>query len=93
VFVGLGLIVFVEPPTRWLAVIQGQSPDKRPAILAVILGLVFVVMTLYEPLGNLFALAPLTLTQWALVLGAFFVWFVVMRQTWHWRLIERFVGA
>ena len=87
------MIVFVEPPTKWLAVIQERSPDRRPTILAVVLALAFVGLTLFEPLGNLFALAPLELTQWTLVIGAFVVWFVVMRQTWHWRLIERFVGA
>jgi hypothetical protein len=58
-----------------------------------VLGLVFVILTLIRPLGDLFALAPLDLVQWALVLGAFALWFVVMRQTWHWRLFERFVGA
>ena len=25
VFVGLGLVVFVEPPTKWVAVVQEQS--------------------------------------------------------------------
>jgi cation-transporting ATPase E len=93
VFVGLGLIVFVEPPTNWLAVTQERSSDRRPTVLAIVLGLVFVILTLIRPLGDLFALAPLDLVQWALVLGAFALWFVVVRQTWHWRLFERFVGA
>src|SRR4051794_5313661 len=30
VFVGLGLVVYVEPPTKWLAVVQEKSPDRRP---------------------------------------------------------------
>jgi cation-transporting ATPase E len=93
VLVGLGLIVFVEPPTKWLAVTQERSPDLRPTVLAVVLALVFVALTLFRPLGELFALAPLDLTQWALVAGAFVVWFVVMRYAWHWRLIERFIGS
>jgi cation-transporting ATPase E len=93
VFVGLGLIVFVEPPTNWLAVIQERSPDRRPALLALVLAVTFVVLTVVPLLGDLFALTPLAPTQWALVAAAFVAWFVVMRQTWRWRLIERFVGA
>jgi magnesium-transporting ATPase (P-type) len=93
VFIGLGLIVYVEPPTQWLAVIQPLSPDRRPTILAVVLAVAFVALTLFEPLGGLFALTPLGATQWALVLAGFVAWFIVMRQVWHWRLMERFVGA
>jgi hypothetical protein len=93
VFIGLGLIVFVEPPTNWLAVIQPISPDRRPTMLAIVLGVAFVVLTLFPVLGDLFALQPLTAVQWALVVGAFVIWFVVMRYVWHWRLMEKFVGA
>jgi len=93
VFVGLGLIVFVEPPTDWLAVIQTRSSDRRPTILALTLALVFVVLTVIQPLGDLFALTPLAGIQWALVVGAFVAWFGIMRQTWRYRLIERFIGA
>jgi cation-transporting ATPase E len=93
VFVGLALIVFVEPPTKWLAVTQEQSQDRRPTILALVLAAVFVVLTVVQPLGDLFALTPLAPLQWALVAATFVAWFFVMRQTWRWRLIERFVGA
>ncbi len=93
VFIGLGLIVFVEPPTTWLAVIQPLSPDRRPTILAVALGLAFVALTLFPPLGDLFALQSLAASAWALVVGAFVLWFIVMRYVWHWRLMEKFVGA
>jgi cation-transporting ATPase E len=93
VFVGLGLIAFVEPPTDWLAVIQPRSPDRRPTFLAVGLAAIFIVLTVVQPLGDLFALTALSVAQWALVIGAFGAWFVLMRQTWRYRLIERFVGA
>ncbi len=93
VFVGLALIVFVEPPTDFLAVIQSRSPDRRPTLLAVGLAIAFVVLTLVPLLGDLFALTPLALVQWLLVAAAFAAWFVVMRLTWRYRLIERFVGT
>jgi cation-transporting ATPase E len=93
VFVGLGLIVFVEPPTDWLAVIQARSPDRRPTYLAIALGIAFVMLTLVPLLGDLFALTPLAPLKWLLVLGAFAAWFLVLRETWRLRVIERFVGA
>ena len=39
VFVGLFLIVFVEPPIRWFAVVEPLTADRRPAYLAIGLGL------------------------------------------------------
>ncbi len=49
VFVGLFLIVFVEPPIRWFAVAEPLTADRRPAYLAIGLGLAFVVVLLTPP--------------------------------------------
>ena len=38
VFVGLFLILFVEPPIKWFAVAEPVTPDRRPAMLAIGLG-------------------------------------------------------
>jgi cation-transporting ATPase E len=93
VFVGLGLIVFVEPPTDWTAVIQPKSPDWRPTMLAIALAVAFVVLVIVQPLGDIFALAPLSAAEWLLVIAAFAVWFLILRLVWRHRLVERFVGA
>jgi predicted membrane channel-forming protein YqfA (hemolysin III family) len=93
VFVGLGLVVFVEPPTKWSAVVQEQSRDWRPTLLAIGLAIAFVVILVFKPLGDIFALTPLPAVIWAIVTGLAGLWFVVLRYVWHWRLLERFVGA
>jgi len=93
VFVGLGLVIYVEPPTKWTAVVQEKSPDRRPTLLAIGLALAFVVILVFKPLGDIFALTPLPFLIWAIVIGSAGVWFVVLRYVWHWRLLERFVGA
>jgi hypothetical protein len=79
------LIVFVEPPTDWLAV-TGAQPGPPPNHPAIALAAVFVVLTLVTPLGDLFALMPLALSHWALVLGVFVAgsWSCA---AWRWRLI------
>ena len=93
VLVGLGLIVYVEPPIGWLAVVQERSVDWRPTALAIGLALAFIVMVVVEPLGNIFGLTPLSLTVWLLVGAVFALWFVSLRFVWRYRVIERFVGA
>jgi cation-transporting ATPase E len=93
VFVGLGLVVFVEPPTKWAAVVQEQSADWRPTLLAIGLAIAFVAILLLEPLSNVFALSPLPIEAWAIVIGSAAGWFVLLRYVWHWRLLERFIGA
>jgi cation-transporting ATPase E len=93
VFVGLGLVVYVEPPTKWMAVVQEKSPDRRPTLLAIGLALAFVVLVVVEPLGDIFALSTLPLPVWVILIVVAGLWFVILRYVWHWRLIERFVGA
>ena len=93
VFVGLGLVVYVEPPTKWMAVVQEKSPDRRPTLLAIGLALAFIVLVVVEPLGDIFGLSTLPLPVWVIVIGLAALWFVILRYVWHWRLLERFVGA
>lgn len=62
-------------------------------MLAIALAVVFAALTVVQPLSDLFALAQLSGVQWAPVIGAFAVWFAIMRQTWRYRLIERFSGT
>ena len=42
VYVGLLLILFVEPPIRWFAVAEPVTTDRRPAMLAIGLGVAYV---------------------------------------------------
>jgi cation-transporting ATPase E len=93
VMAGLALIVFVEPPTRWLAVIQQRSEDWRPTILAIVLAIVFVAMAVIEPLRGIFALSAHDLGSTLLVGGTLIVWFFSLWAVWRYRVIERFVGA
>ena len=93
VLAGLLLVIFVEPPTDWLAVVQPITPDWRPMILAIVLAVVFVALVVIEPLRGIFALEPLDLASAALVAGALVIWCVGLLLLWRHRLIERFLGA
>jgi hypothetical protein len=53
VFCGLLVLVFLKPPTRWWARAAELSTDRRPAILAVTLMVVFVVISAEPALRRL----------------------------------------
>ncbi len=89
---GLALIAFVEPPFRWLAVVEERREDGRPFVLAVGLAVVYVVVAALGPARQLFALTPLGLTEVAIVAAGAATWIVGVREVWRRRLIERFVG-
>jgi cation-transporting ATPase E len=92
VFAGIMLVVFVEPPIRLFAVIEPRTSDRRPAIMAVVLALAYVVL-LVVPAGRaIFALQELGLPELAIVAGAVVAWAILLGLTWRYRLVERFLG-
>jgi cation-transporting ATPase E len=93
VFAGLLLVIFVEPPTPWWTGGDELSGDWRPTWLALGLGALFVLMELIAPLRNLFALEPLGVVEWALVIGASVVWLFLVRLMWRTRALERLISV
>ena len=92
VFAGLVLVVFVEPPVSWLAVIEPRSPDRRPTILAAALAALYLVL-LALPAGRaIFALQPLGAAELAIVAVAVAVWAAALHTVWRHRFVERFLG-
>ncbi len=93
VFAGLFLVIFVEPPTAWWTGGDVLTSDQKPAILAVGLMLVFVLISLIAPLRQLFSLEPLDWQYLALVAAAVPVWLLLVRLFWRHNLLARFVGV
>ncbi len=93
VLAGLGLVIYVEPPVAWLAVIQPLSTDWRPTILAIVLAVVFLLLLVLEPLRQIFLLVPPSLGAAALTALVLVFWFFAVRYLWKHRVIEQFVGG
>ena len=93
VFAGLLLIVFVEPPIEWFAVVEPGTPDRRPTLLALALGLGYVAMLLIPPARDFFSFAVPGPRESVLVMAAVIVWVPTVRAFWRRRLIERFMGV
>jgi cation-transporting ATPase E len=87
------LIVFLEPPSRFfLGWRKEVSPDKRPALLAVGLFIVFLIIASYGPLGYYFGILVKPLTVQAILIGLVVIWFFLVRAIWRANLFERFLG-
>jgi cation-transporting ATPase E len=93
VFVGLALVVFVEPPVDWLAVAEPRTSDWRPTILAIGLGLAYVATLLIPPARDFFSFAVPGPREGAIVAVAAVAWLPIMRLFWKHRLIDRFLGT
>ncbi len=93
VVVGLLAVVFVQPPSKWWAVVSPVSPDRRPALLAGILFLAFVVVNSSLIPRRFFTLARLAPLEVVLVAIGALVWLLVVRTVWRHRLLERFLGV
>ena len=92
VFAGLALVVFVEPPLPWLAVVEPQSPDWRPTILAGGLVAIYLLM-LSSPAGRtVFALHALGVAELGFVFVVLAGWAVALHAVWRYRIVERFLG-
>ncbi len=92
VLVGLILVIFVEPPSRWWAPDGEPVGDRRPTVLALLLmGALPVLLAL--PIGRaFFDLRTLPVEQAAVPILLALGWLFVMRLFWHRRVIERFLG-
>jgi cation-transporting P-type ATPase E len=87
------LILFLEPPSRlFLGWRKEVSPDKRPALLALGLFIVFMIIASYQPLGYYFGILVKPLPINMILIGLVVIWFFLVRAVWRARLFERFLG-
>ncbi len=93
ILVGMMVVVFVEPPVKWLAVIEPLSPDWRPTWLALSLTAALGIVLLVPPFRVFFNLYPLSVRDLAIVFSGVLAWTVLVWIFWRWRFIERFLGV
>jgi cation-transporting ATPase E len=89
---GLVLIPFVEPPTAWWVGGDEMSGDRRPALLALGMLVLYGAVVSVPPLRAFF---ELTLLRWFDYLGIAALvaaWAVLQRYIWRGRFFERLLG-
>jgi cation-transporting ATPase E len=90
---GLLLVLFVEPPSRFWAVGNELSGDRRPTWLTVALLVGLLLIAFVPALSQLFDLRPITPLDMVVVGAAAAVWVFLVRWAWNQRWLERFLGA
>ncbi len=92
VYAGLFLIAFVEPPIPWFAVAEPLTTDRRPAWLAIGLGIGFIVVLALPFARSWFAFSVPAPRDGLLVVIAVVAWVLLIRTFWERRLVDRFFG-
>jgi cation-transporting P-type ATPase E len=90
-FAAFGLILFLEPPFRFFAGWAPVSPDKRPALLALALAVIYVVVLVTPLTANYFGLVTPGVQgpEWKVMLVTLPLWFLCLRTIWRAKLFDR----
>ncbi len=91
IFAGLLLIVFVEPPTRWFEGGDVCRDDRRPALMALVMAMVFILFLATGRLSEFFDFVDLRIWDYLLIGGAALLLGLALRFIWRKRLLERFL--
>jgi cation-transporting ATPase E len=92
VAMGLFLIIFVEPPSKFWVGGDEFSGDYRPTILAVCLFIIFLIALRVPDLAAFIELTPLDSTQDYLFIGLIvFFWLFAVRHIWRAGLVDRYL--
>jgi cation-transporting ATPase E len=87
------LLLFLEPPMRFFTGWRKEvSADKRPALLAVALLVVFQILYFVPSVGAYFGLLEKPSGVYLRILAFVVVWFFLIRFVWRRHLLERFLG-
>ena len=92
VFVGLVLVVYVEPPMPWFVVVEPLTKDRRPTMLAIVLALAYVAVLLTPAAREFFSFTLPSPRDALLAAVAVLIWIPLVRLFWKRRLVDRFLG-
>ena len=94
VVVGLVLVIFVQPPTRFWVGGDELSKDWRNTYAAIVLFLLFIVMTALPLTQELFRLNTLQDGRAYVLLGVLSIgWLFIVRAIWRAPWLSRYVGV
>jgi cation-transporting ATPase E len=86
------LILFLEPPARPFASWTRPSPDRRPALLVVLLLTALIGVLVTPALSDYFGLTGAARPVYDAVLPALLVWFLLLSAVYRLRLLDRVLG-
>ncbi|MCC6793201.1 MAG: HAD-IC family P-type ATPase [Thermomicrobiales bacterium] len=93
VLTGLWLIVFSCPPSRFWAVCEEETDERRPTWLALAMIPLYVVILAVPGMRSFFGVKLLTWIDYAGIVAFAIAWGLLLRYVWAWRLFDRFLGV
>jgi cation-transporting ATPase E len=94
-FAAFGLILFLEPPSRFFTGWAPVSPDKRPALLTLALAIIYVVVLVTPITANYFGLVTPGVQgpELKVMLVTLPLWFLILRTIWRAKLFDRLLSV
>ncbi len=89
----LFLLLFLKPPTRFWVGGESLSGDKRYAIAALVLFVIFLVTIKFPPSRNFFQLALLSWFDILFLVLVAVEWCLILRVIWRTKFLDRFLGV
>jgi len=91
---GLLLLVFVEPPTRFWAAGDELSGDWRPTLVAIGMFIAFLAFFAIPPIREVYELVSLREPLDGFIIAAAVIgWALLLRSTWRLRLLDRYLAV
>lgn len=91
-FGGLILILFAEPPTSfWQLGSDDHTSDWRPTVVALVLGILYIIILLVPGLRDFFELTSLRMADYGLIAIALVAWTLILRYIWRAQIFARFL--
>ena len=87
-----GLILFLEPPSRFFASWTRPRADKRPALLVAVLLVLFTAVLFTPALSDYFGLTGPARPVFTTVLPALVLWFALLSAAYRFRVLDRVLG-
>jgi len=89
---GLWLVAFAAPPTEWFAVINENTREWRPTLLAALMVPAYLLIASSATMRGFLDVKALSVRQYLLFAAISLVWAMILRAIWKYRLFERYFG-
>lgn len=86
---GIVLVAYVHPPHRWFAVVERTTGDWKPAGVAALMTIGYILILVIPPLRDFYELQILRPEAYLAIAGAVVVWSFLLRFVWKLNLVAR----
>ncbi len=90
---GIVLVAYVHPPHPWFAVVERTTGDWKPAGVAALMIVGYILILLVTPVREFYELEILAPQTYAAIVVAVLIWAAVLRFVWSLHLIARLGAA